>query len=317
MTREVKGRIAGASQSWRIAEETAVAFAYNGETAAVMMATPADLEDFARGFSLTEGYVASLADIAGIKIAPSVLGIVVEIALRDGVTANIAAKRSIAGRSGCGICGVDSLEAALRPPKRVEAPAAIAESAIARAFAELSAHQPLNAETHSVHAAAFATRDGEIKLAREDVGRHNALDKLIGALAASNIDASQGFIVMTSRCSYELIVKAATLRVPLLATVSAPTALALDFAYASGMTLAAHAKEGIMIFAPTATRAAAAAQSSATSNSAAAPTAAQTLAGTIPATARPASTSTAHSTSGEASRSSPKTRQPQTTRLKP
>ena len=246
--REVTGK--GGAERWRIAEETAVALAYDGETAAVMMATPADLEDFARGFSLTEGYVESIGDIADIAVAPSILGIVVEVKLRNGKGTKVTAKRSIAGRSGCGICGIDSLEAAMRPPKKLITRSSIDTAAITKAFAELAAHQPLNRSTHSVHAAAWATRDGKIQIAREDVGRHNALDKLIGALAISTTKPSDGFIVMSSRCSYELVVKAATAGVPLLATVSAPTGLALDFAYACGMTLAARAKDGVMIFDP-------------------------------------------------------------------
>lgn len=248
--REAKGRIGQGEQAWQIAEETAVAIAYDGETAAVMMATPADLEDFARGFSLTEGYIATVADIAQIKIAPAVLGIVVELTLHPGTKREPAGKRTIAGRSGCGICGIDSLEAAMRPPRKIRAGAAISSDAINRALSELADHQPLNQQTRSVHAAAWASADGRVELAREDVGRHNALDKLIGALAASGRDASAGFIVMSSRCSYELVQKAASAGVPLLATVSAPTGLALDFAYACGMTLAAKSGNEILLFAP-------------------------------------------------------------------
>jgi FdhD protein len=250
VSERVERKVAGNAARWNIAEETAVALAYDGETATVMMATPADLEDFARGLSLTEGYIENVSDIAEITVAPAILGIVVEVKLRDGKGTTVTAKRSIAGRSGCGICGVDSLEAAMRPPKKLLARSSIDAAAVTKAFAELAAHQPLNRSTHSVHAAAWATRDGKIQLAREDVGRHNALDKLIGALAISTTRPSDGFIVMSSRCSYELVVKAAAAGVPLLATVSAPTGLALDFAYACGMTLAARAKDGVMIFDP-------------------------------------------------------------------
>lgn len=248
--REAKGRTGHGEQQWQIAEETAIAIAHDGETAAVMMATPADLEDFARGFSLTEGYISSIADIAQIKIAPAVLGIVVELALRPGTKREPMAKRTIAGRSGCGICGIDSLEAAMRPPRKVAARATISADAIKHALSDLADHQPLNQQTRSVHAAAWATIEGHIELAREDVGRHNALDKLIGALATSGRDASNGFIVMSSRCSYELVQKAASAGVPVLATVSAPTGLALDFAYACGMTLAAKSGNEILLFAP-------------------------------------------------------------------
>jgi FdhD protein len=248
--REATGAVDRQRKRWQIAEETAIALAYNGETAAVMMATPADLEDFARGFSLTEAYVESLDDIAEIRITPSVLGIVVDMKLRDGVPSKVTAKRSIAGRTGCGICGIDSLEAAMRPPKKITTRATITPEAINKAFEALGEHQPLNQKTHTVHAAAWATSEGTILLAREDVGRHNALDKLVGGLADQKINAGDGFIVMSSRCSYELVVKAAIAGVPLLATVSAPTGLALDFAYASGLTLAARAGEDVMIFAP-------------------------------------------------------------------
>mgnify|MGYP001018336471 CR=1 FL=1 len=246
----VTGTGSGGAVTWMIAEETPVAFEYNGRSHAVMMATPADLEDFALGFSLCEGIVAEPADIERVTVRPARAGIVLDIradAMRL-VSGNLR-KRSMEGRSGCGLCGVDSLANAVRQPRPVAAGRRPSVEAVMAAFAGLAEHQPMTRANRSVHAAAWCDPDGRIRLAREDVGRHNALDKLAGALARAGIDPAAGFVVMSSRCSFELVQKAATLGVPLLATLSAPTALALDLARAAGMTLAARAPgDGAILF---------------------------------------------------------------------
>lgn len=239
-----------ANVTWLVAEETPVAFEYNGRSHAVMMATPADLEDFALGFSLCEEIVGSAADIDRIDLRPVEDGIVLSIEadplrlLRGSLR-----RRSMEGRSGCGLCGIDSLANAVREPPRVTAGFAPSVEAVAAAFTALPDHQPMNRANKSLHAAAWAGPDGRIVMAREDVGRHNALDKLAGALARAGIDPSGGFAVMSSRCSFELVQKAATIGIPMLATISAPTALALKLARAAGMTLAARARgNGVMLF---------------------------------------------------------------------
>ncbi len=236
--------------TWLVAEETPVAFEYNGRSHAVMMATPADLEDFALGFSLCEEIVGSPADIDRVTVRTVEEGIVLGIEadplrlLRGSLR-----RRSMEGRSGCGLCGVDSLANAVRVPRRVTSFFTPSVEAVAAAFAALPDHQPMNRANRSLHAAAWADPMGRILMAREDVGRHNALDKLAGALAREGVDTSGGFAVMSSRCSFELVQKAATIGIPLLATISAPTALALKLARDAGMALAARSRgDGVMLF---------------------------------------------------------------------
>jgi FdhD protein len=222
-----------------VPEETAVALTYNGSTHAVMMATPADLEDFALGFSLTEGVIEQASDIDSLEIVPTSLGVEVRIWLQE-VRAKtyVGRKRSMAGPTGCGLCGVESLEAAMRPLPKVGKPNwQITSSAITTAMTSLDPAQVLNQKTHAVHAAAFWTPGEGLVALREDVGRHNALDKLAGALIRAGRNASLGIIVMTSRVSIELIQKAARLDAPVLAAVSAPTAAAIRLADEAGMTL--------------------------------------------------------------------------------
>lgn len=236
--------------TWLVAEETPVAFEYNGRSHAVMMATPADLEDFALGFSLCEEIVGSPADIDRVTVRTVEEGIVLGIEadplrlLRGSLR-----RRSMEGRSGCGLCGVDSLANAVRVPPPVTASFTPSVEAVAAAFAALPDHQPMNRANRSLHAAAWADPRGRILLAREDVGRHNALDKLAGALAREGVDTAGGFAVMSSRCSFELVQKAATVGIPLLATISAPTALALTLARDASMALAARSRgDGVMLF---------------------------------------------------------------------
>lgn len=228
-----------------LAEEVPIAFTYNGEPYAVMLATPCDLEDFARGFALTQGIVDTADEIEAIEIRPSLAGI--ECAARI-PAARVAAlapdARRLPGVSGCGLCGVRALEDAVRWPGAVASAVAVSGRALHRAFAELRQRQPVFAATGATHAAAYARIDGEVLFVREDVGRHNALDKLVGALAVSNIDADQGFIVVTSRASVEMVQKAARAGVGVLAAVSAPTALAVTLADGVGLTLLGFVRDG-------------------------------------------------------------------------
>ncbi|HET9113863.1 MAG TPA: formate dehydrogenase accessory sulfurtransferase FdhD [Burkholderiales bacterium] len=230
---------------WHVAEETAVGILVNGEPVTVMMATPVDLEDLAVGFLLAEGYLESVLSIRRIRILSTETGFCVNVAgkpLRRKLPG-----RSMEGRSGCGLCGINALtDVTFKLPHRVR-PALLAE-AVSAAFGALTSHQPMNAANHSVHAAGFATRDGAIHWAREDVGRHNALDKLIGALKRNRIDGHSGFAVMTSRCSFELVQKAAIAGLGGLATLSAPTALALQMARRAGLPLASRAPGGVALF---------------------------------------------------------------------
>ncbi len=232
---------------WQIAEEVPVALMFNSDGFAVMMATPADLEDFGVGFALAERIVPDAAAILGVIAIPVENGFGVDIALREGVVPR-ATRRAIEGRSGCGLCGVEDIAEVVRPVGHVTRRFELTEPAVRRAFDGLPAHQPMNRLNHSVHAAAWCDRSGQVLIAREDVGRHNALDKLIGALARKNIDAGSGFVAMTSRCSFELVQKAAAAGIPYLATISAPTALALKLAGEANIGLAVASREGIVFF---------------------------------------------------------------------
>jgi FdhD protein len=239
---------AGAGQ-WCLAEEVPVNLAYNGRPHVVMMATPQDLEDFAVGFSLSEGVLTGLGQIRQIQIDKVEGGVMVDVttAMRAEIVRERQA-RSLEGRSGCGLCGLQRLDQVVRQVNPVKANFQMSPDALGRAFAQLPDHQAMNRVNRSVHAAAWAMPDGTIDLIREDVGRHNALDKLIGALALADADTSAGFCVMTSRCSFELVQKAAAVGIPWLATVSAPTSLALDLARRAGMGLACAARDGVVLF---------------------------------------------------------------------
>lgn len=221
-----------------VAAEVPVAFAYNGESFAVMMATPCDIADFALGFTLSEGIVDDVRELAIERIDDSVDGIAVVMRIPEArATALDARRRNLEGRSGCGLCGTASIEAVLRTPPVVDAGTLIDAGALIRALRGLQARQPLNAATGATHAAGWADAQGEVALVREDVGRHNALDKLIGAMANAGIDPCGGFAVVTSRASYEMAMKAAQAGIPLLAAISAPTALAIALADGAGLTL--------------------------------------------------------------------------------
>ena len=230
-------------------EEVPVALTYDNATHAVMMATPADLEDFAIGFSLTEAIVATAAEIAEIETVPTADGINLRIWLTDGPSAAFAARRRRQiGPAGCGMCGLESLAEANRPIPSVPAGAPCRAADIAAALAAMPAAQTLNQATHGVHAAAF-WQHGETLLLREDVGRHNALDKLAGALARTRRPAAEGLLLLSSRLSVELVQKAAMIAAPILVAVSAPTALAVRTADAAGITLVAIGRaDGFEIF---------------------------------------------------------------------
>jgi FdhD protein len=233
-----------------IAEEVPVALAYNGVSHAVMMATPADLEAFALGFSLSEGILQSADEFLDVGVVNAPQGLIVQVSISARRFAALKQRRrNLAGRTGCGLCGVDSLDQAIRPVQPVRHTCTIAAQAIRRALDDLPSRQQLNRVTRSLHAAAFADAHGAIRIAKEDVGRHNALDKLIGALTAAKIDPSSGFALITSRCSYEMVQKAATVGLPLLAAISAPTALAVRMAQAANLTMVALARaDGMRVY---------------------------------------------------------------------
>ncbi len=233
-----------------IPEETAIAFTFNTASYAVMMATPQDLEDFAIGFSLTEGVVSSIDAIESIDIVEEEVGIELRIWLKAPEAAEfLGRRRKMAGPTGCGLCGIESLTEAMRPPPQVGEGRVFTPDQIMAAIEALSPLQALNHETRAVHAAGFYEPERGLIALREDVGRHNALDKLAGALARDGASARQGLVVLTSRVSIEMVQKAAMIGAPVLVAVSAPTALAVRMAETCGMTLVAIArKDGFEIF---------------------------------------------------------------------
>lgn len=227
-------------------EEVPVAVVYDGTTQAVMMASPGDLADFAYGFSLSEGFIETLDQIEEFDLVEHAAGLEARFWLTgDRAKALESRRRKMAGPVGCGLCGIDSLEEATRDLPRIDDDELrIAAAEVANATDMLRAQQPLHDQTRAVHAAGFLVPGQGIVTAREDVGRHNALDKLIGALARTGIDPATGAFVMTSRVSVELVQKAAVAGCPMLIAVSAPTAHALRLAEAAGLTIAAFARGG-------------------------------------------------------------------------
>jgi FdhD protein len=223
--------------------EAPIAIEYNGIGYAVMMATPIDLEDYAIGFSLSEKLIERADQILAIDVHKAALGWIVRIQLpQENAEKVIARARQRVSESSCGLCGMDNLEEVMRPLPRVTGQLDVLDSAIFAALSMLRAHQTLNAATGSAHAAAFCAPDGSIVMTREDVGRHNALDKLIGALARAGIDVSQGFILLTARCSLELAQKAILANCPMLVTISAATDLAITVAAKHGLRLVSLAR---------------------------------------------------------------------------
>jgi FdhD protein len=233
-----------------VPEETAIAFAYNGTTHAVMMATPRDLTDFAFGFSITEGIVSSVDEIESLDVVDSAFGVELRMWLAAPRQAALSARRRhLAGPTGCGLCGIESLNEACRPPPAVPAGAGFAPLDIMEAVDSIATAQPLNRETRAMHGAAFWQPSRGLVAMREDVGRHNALDKLGGALARRGVASRSGAVVLTSRVSVEMVQKTAFIGVPLIIAISAPTALAIRTAESAGITLVAIARsDGFEIF---------------------------------------------------------------------
>jgi FdhD protein len=233
-----------------IANEVPVALEFNGEVYAVMMLTPSDLEDFAVGFSLSERIIAHASDIARIDVREGTRGIGVDIRLEKELSGRLAERRrSLPGQSGCGICGLTSIEEALPHLAKLGPPQRVTPAALFAALQALPAKQTLNKATGAVHAASFCAANGEILAVREDVGRHNAFDKITGHLARTKTDPTAGFALLTSRCSYELVQKAVLARIPMLVTISAPTELAVSIAKATDLTLVALARgDSVLVF---------------------------------------------------------------------
>jgi FdhD protein len=229
----------------RVAEEVPVALRYNGRPHVVMMCTPADFEDFARGFSVTEDIVGNVGEIKEISVRQLTepLGFEIDVRIPAARAEQLDGReRNLQGRTGCGLCGAREIGDAIRPVRRVPAGAKLGLPAIRRALDGLRKQQPLNAATGATHAAAWATPDGLIVAAREDVGRHNALDKLIGHLLIAGQDLARGFLVITSRASYEMVQKAARVGMPVVVAISAPTAFAIRVAEEAGLTLIGFAR---------------------------------------------------------------------------
>lgn len=222
----------------QIAEEVPVALVYNGISHAVMLASPADLEDFALGFSLTEGILLDPSELYDLEIEQSGEGIQVDLRISAERFMGLKQRRrNLTGRTGCGLCGVETLQQAVRHPAPVASDLRVTPETVHRAMAALPGAQGLQRITGAVHAAAWADTEGQLHLVREDIGRHNALDKLLGAVARAGVDPAAGFIVITSRASYEIVQKAATRGVALVAAISAPTGLAVRIAEEAGVTL--------------------------------------------------------------------------------
>ena len=231
-----------------VSEEVPIALEFNGISHAVMLATPCDLEDFALGFGLSEGIFEDRAELYACELNPTGPGITLSMEVSSRSFASLKnRRRTLAGRTGCGVCGTESLANVLRPMPSVSTDLDFECTAILAAMRSMRDGQMLNAITGSMHAAAWCDINGEVRLLREDVGRHNALDKLVGALANSGLEANQGFIAVTSRASIEMVQKAALAGAPLLAAVSAPTQLAVDAARRSGMSLVGLARQNDLV----------------------------------------------------------------------
>ncbi len=239
--RDPDGRLHTQAETDVVASEVPIALVFNGISHAVMMATPSDLEAFALGFALSEGLIASRAECYDIEVTGSPYGCEVQIRVAASAEARLKEqRRNLAGRTGCGLCGIDSLERLDLLPERLRLGAWVQKlqpTTLLRAFAQLPSKQPLNAQTGAHHAAGWVDADGTLQQVMEDVGRHNALDKLLGQRAMNGETFDRGIVVMSSRASHELVRKCARLGVPVLAAISAPTSLAIDVARQAGMQL--------------------------------------------------------------------------------
>jgi FdhD protein len=234
-----------------IAVEAPVELVYGDQPYAVMMATPADLEDFAVGFSLTEGVIEAADEVRAVRVEGEARGLRLAVDLAPGrLRSHLARRRAMSGRTGCGVCGIEDLAQLPRARTRTGAAPAVSAAAIRRALAALGDAQGLNRATRAVHAAAWADLAGALRHVREDVGRHNALDKLVGALARGGEAPEEGFLLVTSRCSFEMVEKAASYGIATLVAISAPTSLALERAEHHAMTLVAVARaDSVTVFA--------------------------------------------------------------------
>ena len=227
-----------------IAEEVPISLIYNGIPHVVMLATPTNLEEFALGFSITEGIIKNPQELLSARIYNRSKGIEVQLKIPDHRFQCMADKgRNLTGRTGCGLCGASTLNQAIRQPQPVKSDIAVSAEDLHLALTELSKHQTLNQVTGAVHAAAWVVPNQGIVEIREDVGRHNALDKLIGFLLRNNKDLSAGFVIVTSRASYEMVQKTAWVGISLLAAISAPTGLAIRLANETGLTLIGFARD--------------------------------------------------------------------------
>ncbi|NJA07301.1 MULTISPECIES: formate dehydrogenase accessory sulfurtransferase FdhD [Methylomonas] len=238
----------GTFDSWRgpihsrkqdyVAEEVPVVLVYNTIPHVVMLTTPLNLEDFGLGFSLTEDIIRHPAELLSVKVVQRAKGVEVRMQIPEARFDNLHGKgKNMTGRTGCGLCGATTLEQAIRPARRVGDGSILDAALLSRAFESMQQQQALNLLTGAVHAAAWLEPERGIAMVREDVGRHNALDKLIGALARTGCDFSAGWLLVTSRASYEMVQKAASVGISLLAAISAPTALAIRLADECGLTL--------------------------------------------------------------------------------
>lgn len=237
------------SITWQLPEEVPIALQINSQPYTVMMATPANLRDFAIGFLVGEGIVPDPSKIQGILVMPVDGGMAIDVAVpEEAIETSRLARRAMEARTGCGLCGVEEIESAVRPLQQLERTWSPTPEVIRRADKSLFEYQPMNRFNRSVHGAAWVSKDGEIEFVREDVGRHNALDKLIGALYAEGIDRTDGFVLMTSRCSFELVQKSVTAGIVGLVTVSAPTVLALELAKKANLFLASLGPNGPVVF---------------------------------------------------------------------
>ena len=247
-------RIWRPEKSWvedrHVASEIAVALEYNCISHAVMMVSPIDIEDFALGFSLTEGIIDRLDQMIDLEITPQDKGVLATVEITSECFDRLDKfKRTLTGRTGCGLCGIDRLDHAIRPLKPIKSQLIIKSEVVHNSMINLSELQIQNRQTGALHAAAFVSAEGEILAVREDIGRHNALDKLIGHMMREKIDPARGFALITSRCSFEMVHKCATFGIPILAAVSATTTLAIKLAEESGLSLVAFTRgEGMNIY---------------------------------------------------------------------